>query len=174
VGYKTFKWVLVKSVIFLLVFSLLHYIHELIPIFPFAIIGGVSESVFQHIKIAYFSYIFTVLIEMGIFRKKIDNIRNFWDIRLITILLIPWLEFILWYVGPAFGELHSLAVELTFSFVVLYLMGIFAGMIEISSTLTLGRMGRTALVVLNAVAIFIFAVYSFKDPYIDVFLLHEH
>ncbi len=167
-----FKYVFIKSGIFLLLFSLLHFIYELAPIIPFAVIGGVSESVFQHLKLAFWAYLFLLPIEYALFRKNIENKPSFFYSRLLITLLIPWMEFILWYIAPAtVGEL-PLALELAYSFIILYIMGILGGILEQDLYGTeFKNKARFVILLLLGVTIFIFTIFSFKDPWIDVFFL---
>jgi hypothetical protein len=63
--------IFVKSLLYLIMFSILHFGYDLthlIFLIPFC---GVNESVFQHLKMAFWSYLFTNLIEYFIERKKI-------------------------------------------------------------------------------------------------------
>lgn len=167
------KYVFIKSAIFLLLFSILHFIYELSPIIPFAVIGGVSESVFQHLKLAFYAYLFLIPIEYVLLRKNIENKSSFLYIRLLIALFIPWVEFIIWYMAPAIvGAELPLAIELTWAFIVVYIMGLVGGIFEQSLYgVTFKRNARIVLFLLLGVTIFIFTVFSFVDPWIDVFIL---
>ena len=167
------KYVFIKSAIFVLLFSILHFIYDLAPIVPFAVIGGVSESVFQHLKLAFYAYLFLLPIEYVLLRKSIENKPSFLYTRLLITLFIPWTELIIWYIAPAIvGAELPLAIELTYSFIVVYIMGILGGILEQSLYgVDFKRNARIVIVLLLGVAIFIFTVFTFVDPWIDVFML---
>ena len=88
-------------------------------------------------------------------------------------LFIPWTELIIWYIAPAIvGAELPLAIELTYSFIVVYIMGILGGILEQSLYgVDFKRNARIVIVLLLGVAIFIFTVFTFVDPWIDVFML---
>ena len=82
--------------------------------------------------------------------------------------------FIIWYILPVFIVLEPLALELIYSFIVVYLIGILAGILDFSFASPSTIVGRRVLIALNIIAIFIFIAYSFTEPYIDVLSLHGH
>ena len=166
------KYVFIKSGIFLLFFSILHFIYELAPIIPFAVIGGVNESVFQHMKLAFYAYLFLLPLEYGLFRKKIENKNSFMYSRLLVTLIIPWMELLIWYIVPAVTHVEPLWVELTYSFIVLYIMGILGGLLEQDIyDMEYKRNTRMIILTLLGISIFIFTVFTFTMPYLDVFAI---
>ncbi|NVM53065.1 MAG: hypothetical protein HWN66_05135 [Candidatus Helarchaeota archaeon] len=168
-----FKYVLIKSGIFLLLFSILHFIYEWIPIIPFAVIGGTNESVFQHLKLAFYAYLFLIPIEYLLFRKNIEHHSSFIYSRLLVTFIIPGMELILWYSVPSLvGEITPLALELIYSMIILYIMGIFGGIIEQNMYGTEFKTNiQLVIIILLGAAIYFFTIFTFTDPFLDVFAI---
>ena len=172
------KWIAVKIVIYLGFFSLLHFLYEWFPNFLIGIFAGTSESVLQHMKLAFWAYFFTVLVEYAIFKKK-DNLgKEFWTMRIFTTMLIPWLEIIVWYIAPIFFDhIEPLGVELAYSFVVVIIIGLAAITIENNVEAKFNKKSFWLILGLFLLTIVILTVFSFKEPFIDVFHVpdgHDH
>jgi len=75
--------ILLKGLIFLAFFSILHFSLDLSGwawLKPFA---GINESVFQHFKMAFWAYLLASLVEYPFFKKKrkpirVSGTRDFW------------------------------------------------------------------------------------------------
>jgi len=71
------KYIYIRGLILLGIFIILHYAYDFFPNVVFQIFSGINESVFQHMKIAFYSYIILTIIEFFVFKKKItDTIRE--------------------------------------------------------------------------------------------------
>lgn len=67
-----------KALIYLVLFSVLHFVFDLTDwsfLRPFC---GVDESVFQHLKMAFWAYLLATLVEYRLIKKKKIVSRNFW------------------------------------------------------------------------------------------------
>ena len=174
-----------KSLIFLVVFSILHFGYEITGwtlLTPFC---GVNESVFQHLKMAFWSYLLlTVLIEYPFIRKKIERgksdkriieIGNFWYSRLLSVIILPWIMLIIWYLLPAlYGKAESLLVDLVWAVAVTYLSCFFVGYLE-KETEKIEFKLSTKYIILFLVFIsgFLFVWFTYKLPWIDLFINPE-
>lgn len=164
------KWTFAKVVIYLVFFSLLHFLYEWLPYFPVGIFAGTSESVLQHMKLAFWAYFFTVLIEYAIFRKKEELGKDYWTMRLFTTLLIPWLEILVWYIGPMFlPHIEPLALELIYSYIVLIIIALIAIGIENNVVVHFNKKSFGLILGIFMLTILLLTVFSFKEPYLDVF-----
>ncbi len=164
---------IVKSLLYLGLYALLHFGYEkrgwsaLRPVF------GTSESVFEHLKIGFFAYFFASLLEAGITRRQISIKKGFWHSRLLATWSIPWIIVTVWYIAPAiYGKPLPLWGELSWAIAVAFLSGILSGTLEreleeerFSQTL------RGLILVLFGVSLFFFVWFSYRLPWIDLFVL---
>ena len=75
--------IFIKSLIYLFIFIILHFGYELTQwsfLTPFC---GINESVFQHLKMAFWAYLFTSGIEYLVIIKK-KRAWNFWYPSLLS------------------------------------------------------------------------------------------
>lgn len=117
--YTTGKSVTLKVIIIWVVFALLHYATDLIqsPIVAFFGEANGLESIWGHLKMNFWTYIFVTIGEFFIFRKKISDVSQFWYTRLLSAVLYPWLSMTFWMTGSALnGGLEPIRpIELSFS-----------------------------------------------------------
>jgi len=170
-----------KALIFLFVFLMLHFGYELTDwtfLTPFC---GTNESVFQHLKMAFWSYLLlTVLIEYPFIRKKIEKrkanktiivIGNFWYSRLLSVIMLPWIMLIVWYLLPAvYGKAESLLVDLIWVIAVTYLSCFFVGYIEKETEKIEFRLSTKYIILfLVLTSGFLFVWFTYKLPGVDLF-----
>lgn len=110
----------VKAIVIWVVFALLHYATDLIPNPVIAFFGEAdgAETVWGHLKMNFWTYIFVTIGEFFIFRKKISDVGQFWYTRLLSAVLYPWLSMTFWMrTGSALnGGLEPIRpIELSFS-----------------------------------------------------------
>jgi hypothetical protein len=117
--YNSGKSVVWKVVIIWFVFAFLHYADRWFPNPILAFFGEAAgkESVWGHLKMNFWTYIFVTVGEFFIFRKKIQDVSQFWYTRLLSSVLYPWLSMTFWMTGSALngGAEPARAVELSFS-----------------------------------------------------------
>jgi hypothetical protein len=117
--YKTGKSVIAKVVIVWLVFALLHYLNDLFPNPVFAFFGEEEshESVWGHLKMNFWTYFFITVGEFFIFHKKIADVSQFWNTRLLSMIIYPWFALVFWMTGSAINGGHEpiRPIELFFS-----------------------------------------------------------
>ncbi len=168
-----YKFLLIKGGIFVLLFTLLHFIYNWFPNVFFAVIGGTNESVFSHLKLAFFAYLFLIPIEYLLVRKNIENGAGFLYPRLLLASFIPGMELILWYSIPSIvGEITPLALELVYSMIVLFIMAVIAGIVEQNMYGSEIRKSlRIAIFALLIASIYFFTIFSFTSPFLDVFAI---
>ena len=90
------KWVFFTSIIVFLVNFPLHFLYEFFPSFLTSIISPVNESVFEHMKMIFSSFIIGGIICYFIFKKKdlsrymfSFSLIGIFDIALFLIIYIP-------------------------------------------------------------------------------------
>ena len=114
-----FKWELIGIVFIVLAGGALHFVFELSGGWrPLAIIAAVNESVWEHLKLAFWPALIYFIIEMFYIRKSSNN---FYFAKAIGILLMPFSIAVLFYAYTAFME-DRLAIDLTI-FVIAVIIG---------------------------------------------------
>ncbi len=167
-------YIALKSFIFLVWFSILHFLYTELSANPFfQAIAGTDESVFQHLKIGFFGYLLTIGCDYLIIRKKIEDKNSFVFSRLLSSILVPWIIFVVWYIVPAIvGHEIPLGYELAWAFFVVLLTGVIVSIFdENTGKIKFNLAMKIAIGALVAVSIIIFIWFSFELPWIDVFIL---
>ncbi len=113
------RWEFTGIVFIVLAGGLLHFVFELSGEWrPIAIIAAVNESVWEHLKLAFWPALIYFIIEMFYIRKSSNN---FYFAKALGILLMPVTIAVLFYVYTAFME-DMLAIDLII-FVIAVIIG---------------------------------------------------
>lgn len=162
-----------KSLIFLFIFSILHFGYEItgwIFLTPFC---GINESLFQHLKIAFWSYLLLVLlIEYPFIRNKLaTQTTSFWYSRLLSSVILPWIILVIWYLLPAlYGKVKTPLVDLIWAIGVTYLSCLFVGFLEMEiEKAEFGLTTRYIILFLVVASGFLFVWFTYRLPWIDLF-----
>ena len=91
---------ILKIVLYQVAFLLLHFAYDWMPNAITRFFSGINESVFQHMKIGFYSYLVVALIEFLIMRKSIEKKGSFWVFRGFTASLIPFFLLFFYFIGP--------------------------------------------------------------------------
>ncbi|MGC8971694.1 MAG: DUF6512 family protein [bacterium] len=160
-----------KAIIYLLIFGLLHFGYESTGLQFLKPICGTDESVFQHLKMGFFAYLFASLIEYGIIRRRLRG-NNFWYSRALATVFIPWAIFLIWYLAPAiWGKFSTITAELSWALIVSYISGVVGGIIEKNTEKTRPSLGfKLTISMLFVVSILLFVWFTYKLPWIDLFV----
>jgi len=160
-----------KLVGFWVGFLALHYAYDFLPILPIQIISGVDESFFQHAKIAFFAYGIVSLIEYIVRRRHIHSSERFVFSRLFSTTILPWFIFIIWFTAPAYyGRITNMAIEIAFANIALLLAGICTLVVEQAMEgIVFNRSLKAVIVALFVVSISLYVIFTFKQPWADVF-----
>ncbi|MCX7795812.1 MAG: DUF6512 family protein [bacterium] len=159
-----------KALIYLFLFGLLHFGYDSTGLEFLKPICGTNESVFQHLKMGFFAYLFTSLIEYRIIKRRFKG-NNFWYSRILATILVPWIIFLIWYLVPAIYGKVTLVLELSWALIVTYISGVFAGIIEKEvEKLKISLGFRTTVLALFIVSIFLFIWFTYRLPWIDLFV----
>ena len=163
--------VFIKSIIFLIIFSILHFGYDLTHwsfLKPFC---GVDESVFQHLKMAFWAYFFSSIIEYFVLKKK----SGFWYSRLLSTIILPWFIFLIWYLVPAFfGKLTSSTIDLIWAIFTSYASAVIAGIFEKNLEKTsLDLSFKIVIFTLFIISAILYILFTFKLPWIDLFVNPE-
>ncbi|MCZ7539257.1 MAG: hypothetical protein M5U29_04930 [Anaerolineae bacterium] len=160
----TFRRVLRKTIIFHLIFLVLHFVHDWLPYSWVTVIGAGSESVMQHMKVAFFAWTLTALGELAL---RPTRRRRIFDANLLTNLLAPWAMF-LWYLAPALygGQLPSTALEIVYANAILFLAGLGLSLLSYDlERATFLRATRVAMVIFYACLVYLLVKFTFETPW---------
>lgn len=160
-----------KVFIYLIIFSLLHFSYDLTGWNIFKPFGGINESIFQHLKMAFFSYVLASVIEYSYSKKKFKGFRVFFIPRLFVSIIVPWIIFLIWYTAPAiFGKFTSVSIELIWAISVTILSGIFGFIIEREIQEKKFSISFMLIVfLLGLISIFLYIRFTYQLPWLDLF-----
>lgn len=172
--HKRNSYIIIKALLFMGVFSLVHFIHDFIPIPIILIIGANDESVFSHMKMAFWSWLILSLFEY-IFLRKLIKRKNFIISRAIITISIPYLEILVYYIVVfAAREELPLALELTWAFSTVFIIGAMGRILENDLEEIEFKMKATVLIIiLLGLSLFFFTVFTYAKPWLDIFYIPE-
>ncbi|QGT98695.1 hypothetical protein SYNTR_0102 [Candidatus Syntrophocurvum alkaliphilum] len=166
------KYILLKAVIFLIVYTIFHFSYDFLQLKIFA----VSESVWQHLKIGLFAAVLIGLIEVIILtiRGNVIFIQNLLFSRIISSLLVPLIIFLFFYLLIAlFGKITPTIVELIANIAIVFFAGIIAFYIE-NEILELPVYEKPILlwifIIMLVIASYLFLAFTENPPYYPLFV----
>lgn len=161
-----------KALFFLAIFSILHFGYDFTHWDFLVPLCGIDESVFQHLKMAFWAYLIASLIEYFLIRRNVSKIKNFWYPRILSTIIVPWFIFIIWYLVPAlWGKVESLRLEVFWSVLVTILSGIIGGMMEKNiEGKDFNSSFKIVILILFIVSAFLYIWFTYKPPWIDLFI----
>jgi len=164
-----------KGFFFLIIFSIFHFAYQIIPSPVLVPICATNESIWQHLKIAFFSYFVLNLVEFVFRRRSIQNKSGFIFSRLFTTTIIAWFIFILWYTMAAFyGRLEILLLEIIFASIVTVLSGVVCATIELNiEDKHFTRKFKAFILIIFVISASLYVIFTYKLPWIDMFVIPE-
>lgn len=165
----------IKSFLYLIIFSLLHFGYDLTGwafLVPFC---GTNESVFQHLKMAFWSYFFTSIFEYFLKKGKIDRRDSFLYSRFFSMIIIPWFIMLTWYLVPAiFGKIEISLLEVSWAIFVTYFSAVMTGKIEKNiEEIKINAGFKIVIIILFVISAFLYVRFTYQPPWIDVFINPE-
>jgi len=165
-------YILVKAVLFLLLFSLLHYLYDWFPNLIIALFSGTSESIYQHMKIGFYVYMIITLIEYIIFRNQIQDKQNFLFSRLLSTFLVPYMSMFFYLIGSMFGHITIVFLEVIYSISICFI-SIFPVLIleKWYGEFDYSFHTKIVIVILIVISIIEFTIFTFNLPWHDIFAI---
>lgn len=167
--------IFLKAFIYLVIFSVLHFAFDLTGwtfLKPFC---GTNESVFQHLKTAFWAYLLASFVECFSVKKKSIVDKSFWYSRLLATTFVPWTIFLVYFLGPAtVGKFPASSLELTWAILVSFFSGLAGGLIE--KQLEGQKMTfafRSLIIFLFLSSAFLYVVFTYRLPWLDMFRAPE-
>ncbi|RKY19108.1 MAG: hypothetical protein DRP63_01120 [Planctomycetota bacterium] len=162
-----------KAFLFLLAFCVFHYGYELTELAFLKPFCGTNESVFQHLKMAFWAYVLLSVVEFALLKRRQDpKIRNFVYSRMLSAVLLPWVIVLTWYLLPGvFGRVGSIFIEVLWAVLVTYLSGLFVVQIEKEVEKVQFQVAtKVVLLALTVISAFLFVLFTYRLPWIDLFV----
>ncbi len=161
-----------KATLYLGIFVILHFLHDLTHWAFLAPVSCTNESVFQHMKMAFWAYLCASLIEFARARKLGADKGPFWYPVLLSAVTVPWFVVLVWYLMPALlGKAAPLVVELVWAPVVTYTSGLIGGTVEKAIAKDNFDLSfKVVVIVLSVVSAIFYVWFTFRPPWIDVFV----
>jgi len=164
------KYIYVRSLLFLLIFTGMHYAYKFFPNVVVLLFSPLNEAVFQHMKTGFYTYIILTVIEFFIFKKKIANKPKFLFSRVFSMVLYPYLIFLFFlFTRVVYPWQMHFVVEIISAQIVVYISVLFLGFLEVEiAKLEFGKRLRVLLLILLVLLIIEFTAFSFYLPWHDI------
>jgi len=163
--------IILKAFIYLIFFSMLHFGYDLTHLSFLKPFCGIDESIFQHLKMAFWAYLLASLVEYPVYKRKNKKYESFWIPRFFSATMVPWTIFLVWYLAPATGGKFRLSyMELIWALVVSYFSGLAGGLME--RTLEEQRLAfcfKVLVIFLAVASAFLYIAFTYQLPWIDMF-----
>jgi len=142
-----------KVFLFWAIYVAFHFAYQLLPV---ALFTGTNESVFQHLKVGFFAYLLTSILEFSIHRRRILNRDSYFFSRLIV---------------PAFyGRLPVIALEAVYGNIIVIIAGWFVSEFERGlEQIVYSKPLKAVILTLFLVSLCLYVIFTFKLPWADVF-----
>ena len=164
------KYIYLRSLLFLAIFIGMHYLFKFFPNVITQVFSGINESVFQHMKIGFYSYLIISAIEFFVFKKKIADKTKFLFSRVFSMVLYPFLIFVFFlFTRVVYPWQMFSVVEIIFAQITVYISVLFLGFIEIDiAKLEFGKRLKSMLLIFLVLLIVEFTAFSFYLPWHDI------
>lgn len=163
---KILAWEITGAFVITISGSLLHFVFAFLGEWPpAALIAAVNESVWEHLKLAFWPALIFAVIEWPFFRK---HSKHFWTAKTFGILVMPVIITSVFYAYKAAAGHHILWVDIA-----LFVFAVFAGQI-LSYKLLLRRSfpSRTKILamILLIAMIAAFSLFTYSPPRCPLFM----
>lgn len=159
----------IKLILFLIIFAILHFSFDIFGGNFLKIFSGTDESVFSHLKMAFWAYFVVFLIDLAYCKNRKKDFQIY--SALLINILMPWIIVIIWYIIPAlYGKIHSEFYEILWAFFVLILTGLISFSIEKDLSKTnFSRLTNLIILFLFIISVFFYTYFTFSKPWVDIF-----
>jgi hypothetical protein len=160
-----------KVILLQILFLILHYLYEWFPGGITTIISATDESIYQHMKVAFFAYILLSLGEYAFFHKQIESRAKFFHTRALTAVLYSILVIVWYYTSCAyFIKFESIFLEVLFANIATILTSVTGLHIEQHLEKVDFSLGMKRLsVALFLVKLSEYIIFTYRLPWLDVF-----
>jgi len=164
--------IIIKIVIFWVLFLILHFSYDWIKNPIVAVFSGTNESFMQHAKIGFVAYSLASVVEFFLWGNQPGNPGSFLYSRMITSLALPWVMFIVYYIAPAFygKPMPTIPLEIVYANIILLIIGVILASFEAGlATITFSTRSGIILWILWVLGFVEMAIFTFRPPWADFF-----
>lgn len=167
---------LIATVSIWILYVLLHFCYKWFPNPLFLLLGCPEESLFHHMKMAFFAYTFVSVGEFLFIRKQLSSRVSFAASRMLSVVLFSFLVYVIWYPVPLFfGVFESVWGEVLYSNIVLVISLILTKSIEVQvETIRFRRSALISITFIYGVILIQYAALPFMDAPVEMFEVHSH
>ncbi|MBN1801579.1 MAG: hypothetical protein JW891_08750 [Candidatus Lokiarchaeota archaeon] len=168
-------YIFIKALVYLVIFSFLHFAYDISQEnIVVGIFSGTDESVFQHMKIGFYSYLILTVIEYLIFMKQINKggMDKFLYSRLLSAILLSWFMIVLYLIAALFfQEQPPLEFEIFYSIIMGYISILPVLMLEIwYEKFEFPKQIKYLIIFFVILLVLEFTLFTFNKPWHDIFL----
>ena len=160
-----------KMLTFQLAFLFLHYSYEWFPSGLTRLFSATDESVYQHMKVAFFAYFPIILGEYGLRRKSLPSPSAFAYARVFSLVILPLVMMVYFLFSPAFFvKIESIPLEIVFANLALLATSGSVFLIEDHfERAEPGRALKFILIILWLLTLCEFLIFTGRLPWFDLF-----
>ena len=160
-----------KIIAFHFVFLIMHYLYEWFPGRLTRLFGATSESMFQHMKAVFFSYLLLTAIEFALTYRAIPSRTRYLYARLLGAVAMPLLMNVYYFTAAAYvGQLSSILLEVVFANLVLLMLSTTTFLLERHfEAVEPARPLQVMIVLMFLIAFSEFVIFDDRLPWFDVF-----
>jgi hypothetical protein len=160
-----------KIIAFQFVFLILHYSYEWFPNGITRLFSATDESVYQHMRVAFFAYIPVALGEYGLRRKSIPTLCGFVYARILASVILPLIMMVYFMTSPAFlVKIESISLEIVFANLALIAASCSTFLIESHfEQAEPSRALKIILIILLMLTLTEFLIFTERLPWFDIF-----
>jgi hypothetical protein len=164
-----------KVFLFLVLFSILHFGYDITHLAFLKPFCGISESVFQHLKMVFWAYLLANVTEYLFVKKRLTNRDSFWFSRLFITVQLPWFIVLVWYLAPSiFGRFTSTLIDIIWAIVSSYVSALFGVLVERNlEKWEFNLSFKAVTIILLVISAFFYVWCTYYPPYIDLFVNPE-
>jgi hypothetical protein len=164
-----FRWDMWGILFIVLLGSFLHFTFDLSGGWrPLGVISAVNESVWEHLKLAFWPAVIWSIIEFFFVRRTTKNtITNIIFAKAIGAYIMPLVIVVIFYSYTAFTEESILAVDLS-SFFIAVIIGQIVSY-KLWSSLRLPKAFNWLGLTMITIGVLLFAFFTFYPPHVGIF-----
>lgn len=162
-----------KIIAYHFTFLVMHYLYDWFPGSVSRLFGATSESMFQHMKAVFFSYLLLTGIEYALTHRAIHPLGRYAYSRLLGAVLMPLLMNIYYFTAAAYaGRLESILLEIVFANLALLALSATTFLLEMYFEQSEPvRLLKWVIVLLFILTVTEFIIFNYRLPWFDVFAI---
>jgi len=164
---------IIKLLLIQSIFLILHYLYDWFPNSLTTFFSGINESVYQHMKIGFFTYILYGIFEFLITKKSIQTLSSHVYSRLFSTTYFPLVMMPIYLLGPLlFGHTENMLLEIIFANIAL--LGTSFSTLVLEDHIEKSKLEpsfRVVIIALFLISLVQFVVFTYRLPWFDIFAI---